>query len=129
MPNLNIKNLRNESNTWTHLLRSMSDENIVMKTRLSEMLQEDFDIALLPRVEHFHSLLLTEEEFINLLRHNIAELDHKLDSEQTYINPNEPGVDYMSSRLQQQMITADIRFRKLKSDFYKFLTRTEENSM
>ena len=63
MPEVKIKNLQSESNGWKRSLGYMSDENIQMKTRLSAILQENFDIALLPQVENFHTLLLKEEEF------------------------------------------------------------------
>ena len=120
MPELKIKNLRSESSAWTRSLRYMADENILMKNRLSEVLQEDFNIELLPQVENFHSLFLTAEEFIGLLRHNISELDQLLANNQNAIfQGNE--VAKMRSRLQSQMITAEERFSKLKREFYEFL--------
>ncbi|MEO5906558.1 MAG: hypothetical protein ABIQ11_07520, partial [Saprospiraceae bacterium] len=110
-----------ESNGWKRTLGFMSDENILMKTRLFEILQGNFDITLLPRVENFHSLLLKEEEFINLLRHNMAELDYLLVHEHQH-HRNIAEIDFMHSRLKYQMMTAETRFKKLESEFYDFLS-------
>ena len=114
MPELNIRNVKNESNRWKRALGSMSEENIQMKTRLSGILQENFDLNLLPQVENFLTLLLKEEEFINLLRHNVAELDRHLSLES---NANSTQVDIMRARLENQMITAETRFHQLRTDY------------
>ena len=118
MPLFDLKNVRGEGNAWKRSLRYMSDENILMKTALAEILQGDFDLAYLPQVENFQTLLLKEEEFIHLLRHNISELDAFLSRD----NPNENEIEFLRSRLQQQMRTAELRFNKLKSEVYDFLS-------
>lgn len=97
----------------------MSDENILMKTYLSNVLQDNFDINLLPQVENLYSHLLTEEEFINLLRHNIGELDSLIDSNNLKFIHNSK-FENMRSTLQSQMKTARIRFANLKSEFNDF---------
>ena len=118
--------LKSDIKDWKQLLNNMSDENILMKIRLSKMLQDNFDMNLLPQVEELYSLLLSEEEFITLLRHNIGELDSLL----TANNPKEINsgrFDNLSNMLQSQMTTAKIRITKLKSDINDFLT--QEKSM
>ncbi len=121
MPDLRIKNLRIESNAWTRSLRYMSDENILMKNRLSEILQEDFDIDLLPQVENFHTLFLSCEEFMNVLRHSIAELEQLLAKNDAGL-PLSEEINKMRSRVQYQMKTAELRFNALKTDFYDFFS-------
>lgn len=111
--------LKEEIKDWKRSLGNMSDENILMKTRLSNMLQGNFDINLLPQVENLYSLLLTEEEFINLLRHNVVELDSLIKSENTR-ELNKNRFELMGLNLQSQMITAKIRLNKLKSEFNAF---------
>ena len=114
-----LQEMKGEIKGWKQSLGNMSDENIQMKTRLSKMLQENFDITLLPEVENLYSLLLTEEEFINLLRHNVGELDSLMESDNTKdINKNR--FESMAQRLQVQMMTARIRLSKLKSEFNEF---------
>lgn len=111
--------MKREISDWKLSLATMSEENNQMKTRLSDMLQENFDINLLPQVENFYSHLLTEEEFINLLRHNIGELDNFITGEDR-LNLNKNRFDNMCLTLRSQMQTASIRLTKLKSDFNDF---------
>ncbi len=112
--------LKSDIKDWKQSLGYMSDENILMKTRLSNMLQDNFDISLLPQVEDLYSHLLSEEEFINLLRHNIGELDSLIEANnQKEINTGR--FDNLSNMLQSQMTTAKIRLTKLKSDVNDFL--------
>ena len=113
------KRMKSEINDWRLSLGTMSDENIIMKTHLSAILKENFDISLLPQVENLYSHLLTEEEFINLLRHNIGELDSLIDSE-TSKSLNKNRFEHMCSTLQSQMTTARIRLSRLKSEFNDF---------
>lgn len=111
--------MKSEINNWRRTLGIMSDENILMKARLSSVLQENFDINLLPQVENLYSHLLTEEEFINLLRHNIGELDNLVESGNSEVE-NTHRCENMCSTLQSQMMTAKIRLSKLKSEFNDF---------
>lgn len=97
----------------------MSDENILMKARLSNILKENFDINLLPQVENLYSHLLTEEEFINLLRHNIGELDNLIEAGNSKFESTS-RFENMWSTLQSQMATARIRLGLLKSEFNDF---------
>ena len=111
--------MKSDINDWRQSLGNMEDENILMKARLSHMLQGNFDINLLPQVENIYSYLLTEEAFINLLRHNIGELDTFIEADNP-INFNITRFENLCSTLQSQMITAGIRFAKLKSEFNEF---------
>ena len=111
--------MKREINNWKASLGSMADENILMKARLSNMLKENFDISLLPQVENLYSHLLKEEEFINLLRHNIGELDSMIESGHSKFL-NKTRFENMWSTLQSQMMTARIRLTNLKSEFNEF---------
>ena len=53
MPELKLKQLQNESDSWKKLLGFMMDENIRLKNRLSELLKDKFDKNLLEEVESF----------------------------------------------------------------------------
>ena len=57
MPELKLKQLKYESDTWKRLLDFMMDENIQLKNRLSEVLKDQFDKNLLDDVERFQSHL------------------------------------------------------------------------
>ncbi len=110
-----IETLLKESHAWALSLRYMSDEHIIMKMSLTKMLQDDFNIELLPKVEKFHSMLLTEEDNIHLLRHTIAEFDELLTTRRVDFSGQE--IEKRKSRLQHQMLTLEQRFTKLKTGY------------
>lgn len=122
MPKLKINQYRSESNAWQRSLSYMTDENIQMKIRLAEILSDDFDLRLLPMVENFHSLVLNEEEVLNLLRHNVAELNKSLLKEGSDYHAMSMDISHLRTRLQFQIAAAEKRFTKLKSEFYEFLS-------
>ena len=78
MPELKLKQLQYERDTLKRLLDFMIDENVHMKNRLSEVLQDKFDKNLLKRIEFFQSTFLKEDELIGLLRNDFAELNKLL---------------------------------------------------
>ena len=111
--------MKSDINDWKQSLGYMSDENILMKTRLSQMLQAKFDNNLLPQVENLYTNLLSEEAFLNLLRHNIGELDNLIESEHSRL-VNKNRFENMYATLQSQMTTVKIRLTHLKSEFNEF---------
>ncbi len=122
MPDLKIKQYQSESNAWKRSVSHMADENIQMKIRVAEILNDAFDIRLLPAVENFQSRVLNEEQGIILLRHNIAELDKFLLTNTLNYSNVSIEIGPLRTRLQYQITTAEARFNKLKSEFYYFLS-------
>ena len=117
--------MKSDINDWKQSLGYMSDENILMKTRLSQMLQAKFDNNLLPQVENLYTNLLSEEAFLNLLRHNIGELDNLIESEHSRL-VNKNRFENMYATLQSQMTTVKIRLTHLKSEFNEFFQQEED---
>ncbi|MDQ3016647.1 MAG: hypothetical protein M3R25_08015 [Bacteroidota bacterium] len=117
---MKMRQLQTESNAWKRSLEYMTDENIQMKTRLSEILIDNFDITLLTRIEYYQDQVLNEEEILHLLRHNIAEMDRMLTLDS--LSRNNKDISMLRASLQQQITAAELRFNKLKSAFYDFLS-------
>jgi len=81
MDTLSLQQLRHESDSWKRLLAFMTDENIHLKTRIADMLKDNFDSGLLGAVETFHNHLLTEDEHIACLKKEIETYDLLLKKE------------------------------------------------
>lgn len=111
--------MKSEIIDWKQALGNMSEENNLMKTRLSKMLQEDFNTNLLPQIEKLYSDILMEEGFINILRHNIGELDGFMESKNS-ISMHKNRFENLCSSLQSQLTTANIRLNTLSSEFNTF---------
>lgn len=118
MITLKLEQLLFESDTWKKTLAFMTEENIRLKSELSEILQKKIDKTLLPRAEEFNSGFLKHDDLINLLRNDISRFDKLLTSEQfeegSVIVVVESGLEIIRKNIKE----AEERFRALKLDFY-----------
>lgn len=121
MPELKLKQLHYEVETWKRLLSFMTDENIRLKNRLSEILQERFNSDLLEEVEIFQSNFLKEDEMISLLRNDIAEFDKLLTREVFEDGKLAKKVEKKMETLRANIETAEKDFGKLKTEFNSYL--------
>lgn len=122
MPELKLKQIQYEFDTWKRTLEFIREENIHFKNRLSEILKDRFDRYLLEEADAFQSRFVKEDELIALLRNDIADLDKLLERE----IPNDgKAVKVIGSKLKKirnNLLIAEKRFVKLKSDFTSFLS-------
>src|SRR5665213_1644180 len=78
--NLLISQFRSEKETWNRTLESLTEEDVNLKMRLSEILQnmDQRDDRLLDRIEHFHNRLLRINEAITFLRLEVNKIEKQL---------------------------------------------------
>lgn len=122
MPELKLRQLQYEVDTWKRLLGFLSEENIHLKNRLSEILKDEFDKNLLEEVENFQTRFIKEDELIRLLRNNVSELS-KLVVREAF----EDGVLAREIANKLRDLRAEIKdterqFGKLKSEFNSYLS-------
>jgi regulator of replication initiation timing len=122
MPELKLKQLQYESDTWKRLLSFMIEENVRLKNRLSEILKEQFNHNLLEEVEGFQNRFLKEDELIGLLRNEIVEFDKLLVREAFEDGKIIRVVGKKMEKLRSNIETAEKQFGKLKSEFNSYLT-------
>jgi hypothetical protein len=122
MPELKLKQLQYESDTWKRLLGFMTEENIHLKNRLSEILKEKFDNSLLEEVEIFQNRFVREDELIGLLREDIAALDKLLKREIFEDGKIMREVDRGLRNIRRNISVAERQFAKLKLDFNSYLS-------
>ena len=122
MPELKLKQLQYESDTWKRLLVFMMDENIHLKNRLSEVLKDQFDKNLLVEVEGFQNNFIKEDEMIGLLRNDVAELDKLLVREIFEDGKIINEIDRRLKNLRNNIIIAERQFGKLKLEFNNYLS-------
>ena len=122
MPELKIKQLQYESNTWKRLLGFMMDENVHLKNRVSEVLKNGFDKGLLEEVESFHSRFIKEDDLIGLLRNEVAELDKLLVREIFEDGQLVKEIDTKLKKLHKNIITAERQLNELKLEFNNYLS-------
>lgn len=116
-----LKQFRYESDTWKQLLDFMTDENVRLKIKLSEVLKDHFDKNLLEDVERFQSSFINEDQLISLLKNDIAELDHFL---AIGIYEDEISIQTAERKLKTLRYNINVAERKfvhLKSNFNHYL--------
>jgi hypothetical protein len=121
MEEMKLKQLQYESETWGRLLIFMNDEIIRFKTRLSEVIRAGFDDSLLNELEHFQTHFLEADEWIILLRNELAELNMLLIREQTGDIHRNHKAESKTGVLRKQVTGVEVKFRKLKESFHEFL--------
>ncbi len=122
MPELKLRQLQYESDTWKRLLGFIMDENIHLKYRLSEVLKDKFNKNLLEEVEIFQSRFLKEDALIGLLRNEVVELDKLLVREIFEDSRIIKEIDRKLKKLRNNIIIAEKQFGKLKSEFNNYLS-------
>lgn len=122
MPELKLRQLQYESDTWKRLLGFIMDENIHLKYRLSEVLKDKFNKNLLEEVEIFQSRFIKEDALIGLLRNEVVELDKLLVREIFEDSRIIKEIDRKLKKLRNNIIIAEKQFGKLKSEFNNYLS-------
>ena len=127
IPELKLIQLQYEINTWKRLLSFMSEENIQLKNRLSEVLKNNFDKNLLEEVEIYYTNIIKEDELFILLRNEINELDNllvrKVFEEEEFMKNFEKKFRRFSNNIKN----SEKQFGKLKLNFNNYLTVTIQN--
>ncbi|MFM6924870.1 MAG: hypothetical protein ACKOU7_05160 [Ferruginibacter sp.] len=124
LPELLLKQLRYETNTWKRLLDFLMDENIRFKNRLSEILEYRFNKDLLEEVERFQSRFIQQDEFISLLSNEIAETEKLLAGKISRNGLLIPEADKKLKRMRKNMMSAEKRFGRIKTMFNHFLAES-----
>ncbi len=122
MPEIKLKQLQYESDTWKRLLGFMMEENIHLKNRLSDILKDKFNEDLLEVVEIFQTDFIKEDEMIGLLRNEVVELDKLLVREIFEDGTIIKKVDAKIKNLRIKIQNVEKEFSNLKSEFNNYLS-------
>lgn len=123
MSYLKKKQLQYEINNLKRLLDFMTDENVHLKNRISEILSDRFDTYLLEEVDGFQSSLVREDNLIALLKNEITEVDSLMSKETNKDTGLLKKTEVKLKRLHRNMQTAEKQFGKLKLRFHRFLSK------
>ena len=117
--------LLHENATWKRVLGFLTEENINLKNRLSEILQNkaDCDKSFLEQVEYFQNSFLKQDEVLGFLRIEVG------DQEKSLLPANFPGtaeqlkeIQNKQKKLRQEFESAELLFNKLKFEFNSYLS-------
>jgi hypothetical protein len=96
------------------------EENVLLKNRLSGILQNNYDQNSLEEMEEFQTKLIKEDELISLFRRDVNDLDNLLYSKMFEEKKMEKSFEAKMDQLGKEIANSIIRFRILKSAFNDF---------
>ena len=132
MPGIKLRLLRQESDTWKRVLEFMTEENIHLKNRLSEILKGDLEQDLLMTAEVFQSSFVREDELIRLLRKDVSVFDQWLTREIYEDGAIVSKVMKSFNVIRKNISESEIQFSQLKYQFSNYLleyTQMDESSV
>jgi len=103
----------------------MMDENIHLKKRLSQILKEEFDKAMLETAENFQTRFLKADNLVSLLRNEVAELDNLLEREVVEDGALKKEMSNRFRKIRKNIKIAEKQFEKLKSEFNNYFSENK----
>ena len=119
--NKKLFQLRHESDTWKRHLQFIQQENNYLKTRLSQVLQQDTDEDFLERAEFFQNKFIAEDDTVNMLRQDIHEIDQMLEKDKVEESSIIKDLQKKLKKMNKDMEIVERQFNKLKTDFNTYL--------
>lgn len=111
-----------ENLTWERLLDFFKQENAILKTRLSEVVDQLTDKDFIELAEHFQNVFIIKDEFIDELRHDINNHEILLN---TLLASTDERADKKilkkQEKLRNEMEALEKDFMKDKNQFNKYL--------
>jgi len=132
MPDIKLRLLRQESDTWKRILEFMTEENIHLKNRLSEILKGDLEHDLLMTAEIFQNSFVREDELIRLLRKDVFAFDQLLAREIYEDGAIVNKVMKSFKVIRKNISESETQFNQLKYQFSNYLleyTQMDESSV
>lgn len=115
----NIDILINETKSWEQLLYMLKQENIYLKTKLSEVVDPSTDKDFLALAEQFQNQFILKDEFMDELLHDVREQQQKLQK------INDPATDEKlqkkHKKLRNEIGYLNKDFVRIKNEFINYL--------
>ena len=78
IPNTSVREMQEEIAAWMKTLSSRMEENLLLKSKLAEILRKNYDQNCLEEMEEFQTKFIDEDEITKGLRREVAVLDNLL---------------------------------------------------
>ncbi len=118
----NIKQFWFEFESWKRALSHLQAENVYLKNRLAHITKDEFTEDILSDIEHYHAILIAEDNIISLLKNDISSQETWLKREIIRKNSEIKEILKSQKKLRREIETTEQKFNKLKSDFNSFFS-------
>ena len=121
--NLLVSQFLSENETWKRTLESLTEEDLNLKKRLSEILKnmDQCDDKLLESIEGFHNRLLKINETIAFLYQEVNKSEKQLLLELNIDTEFHSERRHLQKKIRKDMETIEFEFHTLKSDLNNFI--------
>jgi predicted RNase H-like nuclease (RuvC/YqgF family) len=109
-----------EVESWTRLLRFLSDENVQIKIRFANVLKNFEDNRHLIQLEQFNDSFISQDELIKLLRNEVEGITRMLQREDIYKRDQAALLEKKVAGLRKNIQVAEQQFVELRRRFDQF---------
>lgn len=122
MPGLNkTEQFLHENITWKRLLEFFIQENIYLKTRLSQVVDKETDIAFIAHAEHFQNEFILKGEIMHDIVRDIKEQEKSLEAGLKQNGLPDHKTIKRQEKLRNEISYLEKEFLELKNQFNKYL--------
>jgi hypothetical protein len=118
---LGAKQMQSEIETWLRVIDFLSAENVNLKNRLSEVIQNDVSIEILEQIENYQNNFLTKDTVLALLAKDIKEFKKSLEREDLSDKDSVNRLFSIQNKLRDDVGKTEREFINIRSGFNKFL--------
>ncbi|WP_276482257.1 hypothetical protein [Paraflavitalea pollutisoli] len=119
--NVQVRQFQYENEAAHRLLEFLLQENVILKTRLAEVLRDNaFPTELMVTVEQFQEWLLQKDAVIALMRQEAAELEKTL-ARFLHEDGTLKVIVHNQKKLRKDLKTLGLAFSDLRSQFNSFI--------
>jgi hypothetical protein len=120
MVNVELNELKSETETWVRTLKLLQAENIGLKQQLAEVIRQGIDNELLPALEYYHSFFIEEDRMLLLFFNDIKNQELLLRSgveEEAQVRQ----LVQQQEKIRRQMAKVETVFYKKKQGFARLI--------
>ncbi len=110
-----------ETYTWERLIYFFRQENIYLKTRLSELVDPSTDKQFLALAEQFQNQFILKDEFMDEMTHDVKEQQKKLNELAENNKVLEDKISKKQKKLRNETQYLEKDFNRLKHEFNIYL--------
>ena len=122
MPGLDkTEQFLHENITWKRLLEFFIQENIYLKTRLSQVVDRETDTAFIAHAEHFQNEFVLKDEIMHDIERDIKEQGKNLELVFKQKRLPDHKIIKRQEKLRNEILYLEKEFLELKNQFNKYL--------
>lgn len=121
-----IQQFQPEIEAWKKLLNTFTEENVLLKNTISDILKNNFDPRSLEEIEEFQTRFIVQDEVIHSLKSDINDLDNFLYTKISEDKKRQKLIHLKIKDLRRDIINFTTRFQTLKFAFNDFHYKTSK---